>query len=354
MQALVTRAGVPHATAIADMPVPRPGGSEVLIRPVEVGVCGTDREISEGWFGIAPEGEERLILGHELLGRVERDGHGFARGDLVTATVRRSCGHCHACAEDAPDACETGDYAEHGITRLHGFAAELAVVPAEHLVAVPEALGRLGVLAEPASICARAIRHVHAVGGRQPWRPGRALVLGAGAIGMLCTYFLRLEGLDVWTSALEPAGAEKARLVEACGARYAPAADAPPTALAAEAGGFDVVVVAAGSAQLSLDALGLLRRGGVACLLGIDGHDQHVTLPGPVIGVDAILGNRALIGSVNANIVDWHAAVERLDAARRRWPDALDRFVGLRVPLDDYAEAFAFGGVKATLAFTSS
>jgi hypothetical protein len=93
----------------------------------------------------------------------------------------------------------------------------------------------------------------------------------------------------------------------------------------------------------------MLRRGGVACLLGIDGHDQTVRLHGPVVGVDAILGNRALIGSVNANVVDWHAAVERLGAAQRRWPDALDRFVGLRVPLDDYAEAFAFGGVKAAL-----
>jgi glucose 1-dehydrogenase len=349
MQALVTRPGVRGSTAVDVMPEPRPAGSEVLVRPVEVGVCGTDREISEGWFGIPPAGDSRLILGHELLGRVERDGHGFARGDLVTATVRRSCGHCNACAAGAPDACDTGDYSEHGITRLHGFAAELTAVPAEHLVAVPEALGRLGVLAEPASICARAVRHVHAVGGRQPWRPGRALVLGAGAIGMLCTYFLRLEGLDVWTSALEPAGSEKAALVEASGARYVPVAETAPLDLAAGIGGFDVVIVAAGSAQLSLDALGMLRRNGVVCLLGIDGHDQQVHLPGPVIGVDSILGNRALIGSVNANVVDWHAAVEQLEAARRRWPDALDRFVGLRTSLDDFASAFAFGGVKATL-----
>jgi glucose 1-dehydrogenase len=349
MQALVTRPGVRGATAVADMPEPRPAGNEVLIRPVEVGVCGTDREISEGWFGVPPAGEERLILGHELLGRVERDGHGFARGDLVTATVRRSCGHCNACAAGAPDACDTGDYAEHGITRLHGFAAELAAVPAEHVVAMPEALGRLGVLAEPASICARALRHVHAVGGRQPWAPGRALVLGAGAIGMLCTYFLRLEGLEVWTAALEPTASEKARLVDAAGARYADVGETSPAVLAAEAGGFDIVIVAAGSAQLSLDALGFLRRNGVACLLGIDGHDRDVRLHGPVIGVDAILGNRALIGSVNANVVDWHGAVEQLDVARRRWPEALDRFVGLRTSLDDYAAAFAFPGVKATL-----
>ena len=194
MQALVLRPGEAGTTTVAEMPAPEPGPGQVLVRPVEVGVCGTDREISEGWFGIPPAGEERLILGHELLGRVAEDGHGFARGDLVTATVRRSCGHCGACAAQAPDACETGDYSEHGITRLHGFAAELAVVDAEHVVAVPEALGALGVLAEPASICARAIRHAHAVGGRQPWRPGRALVFGAGAIGMLCTVLPAARG----------------------------------------------------------------------------------------------------------------------------------------------------------------
>ncbi|HYZ70124.1 MAG TPA: alcohol dehydrogenase catalytic domain-containing protein [Thermoleophilaceae bacterium] len=345
MQALTLRPGEAGSTAVVAMPDPRPDAGQVLVRPVEVGVCGTDREISEGWFGVAPPGEERLILGHELLGRVEHGGHGFACGDLVTATVRRSCGHCAACAEGAPDACETGEYSEHGITRLHGFAAELAVVPAEHLVAVPEALGRLGVLAEPASICARALRHVRAVGGRQPWHPGRALVFGAGAIGMLCTYFLRLEGLEVWTCALQPPGSEQARLVEAAGARYV-------TALPEDPADFDVVVQAAGSAQLSLDTLGLLRRNGVACLLGIDGHDQVVRLPGPVIGIDAILGNRALIASVNANVVDWHDAVERLAAAQARWPDALERFVGLRTSLDDFAAAFAFGGVKAALTLT--
>ena len=160
MQALVFSPGVAGTTAVAEMPAPRPAGSQVLVRPVEVGVCGTDREISEGLVRHRARGrgaaDPRPRAARPGRGRA---GHGFARGDLVTATVRRSCGHCGACAAGAPDACETGDYSEHGITRLHGFAAELAVVPAEHLVAVPEALGRLGVLAEPASICARAMRH---------------------------------------------------------------------------------------------------------------------------------------------------------------------------------------------------
>ena len=337
-----------HATRVADVPEPEAGDGAVLLRTLEVGVCGTDREISEGLFGAAPEGEEELVLGHELLGVVERDGHGFARGDLVAATVRRSCGHCAACADGSPDACDTGDYLERGIKGLHGYASELVAEAPEHLVAVPRSLGHLGVLAEPTAVCERGLRHIRAVGARQPWRPRRALVLGTGAIGMLGTYLLRMDGLEVWTAS-RSAGGEKARLVEACGARHVATSETPVAALAEDVGGFDVVLEAAGDAQLMLDTLGLLRRNGVACLLGLDGRPREVHIDGRVLAVDAILQNRAIFGSVNANRVDWSAAVEHLDAARARWPEALEAFVGLRVPLDAFADAFNYHGVKATL-----
>ena len=349
MQALVTVPQRAHSTRVADVPEPRRGGGDsVLIRTLEVGVCGTDREISEGLFGALPEGEEALVLGHELLGVVHEDGHGFTRGDLVAATVRRSCGHCANCAEGAPDACETGDYLERGIKGLHGFASELVAEAPENVVAVPPSLGHLGVLAEPTAVCERGLRHVRAVGARQPWRPSRALVLGTGAIGMLGTYLLRMEGLEVWTAS-RSAGGEKARLVEACGARHVATSETGLTALAADVGGFDVVFEAAGDAQLMLDSLGLLRRNGVACLLGLDGRPREVHIDGRVLAVDAVLQNRAIFGSVNAHRVDWRAAVEQLDGARVRWPEALEAFVGLRVPLDAFEDAFDYRGVKATL-----
>ena len=190
MQALVTQPGVAGSTRVAS--VPEADGDGVLIRVLEVGVCGTDREISHGLFGIAPEPGAELVLGHEALGMVERDGHGFTKGDLVTATVRRSCRNCAACADGFPDSCLTGDYIERGITRLNGFACELVVEDPGQLVADPALTGRLGVLAEPASICERALRHARAIGDRQPWELKRALVLGAGAIGTLTSYLLRL------------------------------------------------------------------------------------------------------------------------------------------------------------------
>ena len=276
---------------------------------------------------------------------MEEGGLGFAAGDLVTATVRRSCGHCHACAEGAPDACGTGDYSEHGITRLHGFAAELAVVPAEHLIAVPEALRDVGVLAEPASICARAVRHALVVGNRQPWAPARAMVFGVGAIGMLCTYLLRLEGLDVWTSALEPAGSEKAQLVEASGARYVPSAGPP-----------------------AHDGPGLRHRHRRRRERRPLAQRPPAPAPGRRRAPPRRRRARARRHRARAGDRARHdprqprdprerererdrrrAAMTALEAARARWPGALERCVGLRVGLGDFADAFAFGGVKATL-----
>lgn len=341
MQALVVDLGVAHSARVEDLP--EPNGDGVLVRVLEVGICGTDREIAEGLFGVAPENGQRLVLGHELLGLVARDHAGFARGDLVSAIVRRSCGKCIACDEGAPDSCLTGAYRERGITRLDGFARELVLEDADQLVAIPRQLGRLGVLAEPTSICARAVRHALAIGRRQPWRPARALVLGGGAIGVLSTLLLRLEGLEVCTASLEPSN----EIVEALGADYVSTGEGEVEV--ESLGGFDLVIEAAGNAELMARSLGLLRRSGIVCLLGLDGRDRPVSVPGRVLGVDTVLENRVLFGSVNAHREDWHAAVDALDRARERFPDALERLIALRVPLDRFGDALAYGGGKATL-----
>jgi threonine dehydrogenase-like Zn-dependent dehydrogenase len=341
MLALVAQPGHPHTTRVEDVPGVQAREGEVLVRTLEVGVCGTDREISEGLFGVAPADEQILVLGHEALAVVERSGYGFSRGDLVTATVRRSCGHCAACANGAPDSCLSGDYSERGITRLHGYARELVAEDPAELVAIPKSLGRLGVLAEPTSICERALRHARTIGDRQPWQLERALVIGAGAIGLLTTYLLRLADVEVWTASLEPEN----DLVERCGAHYV---STESTELS-DVGRFDLVVEAAGNAKLMAQALGLLRRSGVACILGIDPSAQTVEVDGRTLGVDLILENRVLFGSVNAQRQDWLAAVADLDRAHERWPEALNRFVKLRVGLDGFQEAFEHRDGKATL-----
>ena len=245
----------------------------------------------------------------------------------------------------------TGDYLERGITKLHGFAAELVPESPEHLVAVPDGLGALAVLGEPASICARGIRHAKAIGGREPWPRRRALVLGTGAIGMLSTTLLLLEGFEVWAAGRSPAGEDRATLAAALGATYFSTQETPAQDVAADAGGFDLVVEATGDAQVMADTLGLLGRNGVACLLGIDGRPREVSIDGRELGVNAILQNRAVFGSVNAHREDWETALEALDRARQRWPDVLPEFIGLSVGVDEFAKAFEYRGVKAVLTF---
>lgn len=351
MQALVVIPGTAGSARIAAVPDVRLTAGQVLLRPLEVGVCGTDEEITHGLFGRAPAGDEHLILGHELLGEVVVGGDGFSPGDVVAATVRRSCGRCSACAAGSPDACLTGTYTERGITSLHGFASELAVESPEHLVPIPRELGRMGVLGEPASICARGIRHARTIGARQPWEPVRALVLGAGAIGVLSAFLLRLDGWEVWTASRGSADSEKAGLVELSGVRYVSTGVTALAELAEDVGGFDVVIEATGDAEVMAQSIGLLRRNGVACLLGLDARHGPVKLDRPTLGVDVVIQNRAVFGSVNARRDDWASAVDGLTALKERWPEAADRIVGLRVEPHRFQEAFDFGGVKATLRF---
>lgn len=354
MQALLTTVGRADATEVADVPVPAAHDSEILIRCLEVGVCGTDREIADGHFGVAPPGTDRLVIGHEFLGEVMTPGGQFSPGDLVTATVRRSCRACAACMSGSPDACMTGDYLERGITGLDGFASDVVAESPEHLVPIPRGLGRLGVLAEPASICARAIRHTDVIGRRQAWAPRRALVIGTGAIGVLSAAFLRLRGVDVWTAARRPTGSDRSTLIESIGARYVSTNESSLADLRADVGGFDLLIEATGDAQVMLDTIGLLGRNGVACLLGIDGSHRTVQLEGRVLGVDAILENRAVFGSVNAHIDDWSQGLGYLFDINRRWPQLLGQIVGARLPPERFAEAFVCSGVKATLLFAEA
>ena len=172
-------------------------------------------------------------------------------------------------------------------------------------------------------------------------------MIGAGAIGMLAAYMLRLADFEVWVAARGPAGSEKAQLVEAAGAQYLSTAETPLE----DAGRFDLVIEAAGSAELMLAGAGVLRRNGVACLLGLDAHPHSLAVDAALFGVDFVIENRVLFGSVNAHKQDWAAGVRELEEMRRRWPDALVRLVGLRVPPDRFHDAFEFRGVKATLQF---
>jgi threonine dehydrogenase-like Zn-dependent dehydrogenase len=157
------------SAAVVDVDEPEAGPGELLVDGIALGVCGTDREIVAGEYGWAPAGRDRLILGHESLGRVRTapPESGFAAGDLVVGVVRRpDPDPCPACARGEFDMCRNGRYTERGIKELDGYGSERWTVETDYAVKLDPELERVGVLMEPASVLAKAWEHVERIGSR--------------------------------------------------------------------------------------------------------------------------------------------------------------------------------------------
>ena len=193
----------PHRAGSArfeNIPEPAAREGSVLVEAIAVGVCGTDVEIVEGKYGWAPKGSDRLVLGHESLGRVLDPGHatGLAEGDLIVGIVRRPDPvPCPNCAVGEWDMCSNGQYTERGIKEINGFMSERWRIEPEYAMKVDPSLGLLGVLLEPTTVVTKAWEQVVAVGQRAFWEPRTVLVTGAGPIGLLAALIGKQRGLDV-------------------------------------------------------------------------------------------------------------------------------------------------------------
>lgn len=157
------------------------------------------------------------MLGHEAIGEVVDVGAAVRRvdrGDLVVITVRRPCGYpeCIACRAGRQDFCMTGRFRERGISGADGFMTELVVEDERYLVRVPKPLADVAVLVEPLTIAAKAAVDLDAMLRRYPWEPAglRALVLGAGPIGLLAAMMLRSRDVDTFVYSLQPADSDRA------------------------------------------------------------------------------------------------------------------------------------------------
>ena len=177
MRAITVSPGVANSARLEDVAPPPLSDGPILVRTLALGVCGTDREIVAGEYGWTPPGEQRLVLGHESLGRVEEApaGSGFARGDLVVGVVRRPDPvPCPACAAGEWDMCRNGRYVERGIKERNGYGAEQFRIEPDFAIKIDPALGFLGVLVEPTSVVAKAWDHIERIGARsRSWRPHR-------------------------------------------------------------------------------------------------------------------------------------------------------------------------------------
>jgi threonine dehydrogenase-like Zn-dependent dehydrogenase len=321
----------PGSAALVELDEPAVSDGTLLVDAVAVGICGTDREIAGGAFGEEPPGQERLVLGHESLGRVVAApaGAGFAPGDLVVGIVRRPDPvPCASCAAGEWDMCRNGRYTERGIRQRDGYASERFRLEPEFAISVSPALGLLGVLLEPASVVAKAWEQVERIGQRGLWQPRVALMTGAGPIGLLAALMAAQRGLEVHVLDRVTDGPKPA-LVRALGGVYHTGAldDVPVP---------DVIVECTGVDRLVIGAIRHVGPGGVVCLAGISGGHGTVTVDGATLNREIVLENAAVFGTVNANRRHWAAAAVALERADRRW---LERLVTRRLPLARWDEA---------------
>jgi glucose 1-dehydrogenase len=320
--------------AVTDVSAPVPAADELVVDGLQVGVCGTDREIASGMYGSAPPGEERLVIGHESLGRVRRapDRSGFAAGDLVVGVVRRPDPvPCPACARGEFDMCRNGEYLERGIKGLHGYAGEQWTVHPDYAIRVDPALGDLGVLLEPASVVAKAWEQVERIGARAFFDPRSVLVTGAGPIGLLAALLGRQRGLDVHVLDQMREG-PKPDLVRDLGGTYHHDLDEAFDRVRP-----DIVIEATGAPPAVLKAVSSTTEYGIVCLTGVSTAGRRIEVDAGAVNRDIVLENAAVVGTVNANQRHYLAGADALAAADPRW---LGRLVTRRVRLDAHADAF--------------
>ena len=330
MRALTVEPGRAGSAAITEIDSPV-GDGEVLVAGIAIGICGTDREIAAGLYGAAPTDSDRLVLGHESLGRViaAPHGSGLAVGDLVVGIVRRPDPvPCGPCAAGAWDMCRNGRYRERGIKELHGYGAQQWRVEAEFAVAVSAALGHAAVLVEPTSIVAKAWDHVDHILARAPLTPRRALITGAGPIGLLAAMLAVQRGLDVHVLDRVVDG-PKPDLVADLGATYhtGSVADVPEP---------DVVIECTGAAQIVLDVIARNSPSGVVCLTGVSSGGRNLEVDIGSANRQIVLENDVIFGSVNANRSHYETAAAALSAADSNWLAAL---ITRRVPLASWLDA---------------
>ncbi len=291
--------------------------TQVQFRVREVGVCGTDREMVSFRLRRPAADVSHLVIGHEALGQVEAIGSavsGLRPGDWVVPMIRRACSPpCRSCSRGRNDLCLTSRFTERGIFGADGYFTELAVDEVRDLVQVPERLLGSAILVEPLSVVEKAVGRAMAV--RQT-DENSALVLGLGPIGILSALVLQSRGYHVRLFSLEPADHPRALLMAAHGIEYVTAID----------GRFDVIVEAAGSAELALNSLRALGPAGVFVTLGAGQAEGTLSF------IDLIVGNQTIVGSVNANRDSFAAAVADLDTLPASALNAMIR----RFPFGEY------------------
>ncbi len=347
--------------------------TDVKLRMLEVGICGTDKEIAACQYGTPPNGRSSLVIGHESLGEVLEVGKGVTGlkpGDLVVPMVRRPCRReeCQACRSERQDYCYTGEFVERGIKEMGGFMTEYVVDDERYMVKVPRALRDVAVLVEPLTIAEKALSQVAVVQQRLPWacppssiHEGRgierhtchkAVVIGAGPVGLLGAMALRHAGFAVTMYSKTPAPNDRAELMEKIGGRYVSSETTGVHELAEIVGGIDLVYEAVGASQIAFDVLAVLGTNGIFVFTGVPARKGPIQIDSDLLMRNIVLKNQVVVGSVNAGREDFENAIQDLAGFKERWPAAVRTLISGRFPMSE-VESLLKGrrdGIKNVLA----
>jgi threonine dehydrogenase-like Zn-dependent dehydrogenase len=350
MKAVAVIPGKAGSVHLADLAKPSvsdiASGRGVLVKVLRVGVDGTDREINAAEYGAAPEGYDFLVIGHEGFGQVEAVGPkvSFLRpGDFVVATVRRP-GTSLYDTIGLQDMTTDSQYFERGINLRHGYLTEYYVEDEEFVVKIPQGLKDVGVLLEPMTVAQKGITQAYEIQRRlKVWRPRTAAVMGTGTLGLLAVLVLRLRGLDVTAFGRTPLPYLNAELIGSLGARYVSTAERSIAEWTTQYGPFDLIFEGTGSSAVVFESMLSLAKNGVLVLTSITGGHRTLEIPADRINLEFVLGNKVMVGSVNASRENFETGVRDMSQAEAEYPGWLRRLLTHPVRgLDRYAELFEY------------
>ncbi len=343
---------------------------QVKLRILDIGLCGTDKEISSFEYGTPPQGSDYLIIGHEALAQVTEIGSAVSRlkpGDLVVPTVRRPCPHpeCRACRSGHQDYCYTGDFTERGIKEAHGFMTEFVVDYERNMNLVPADLREVAVLVEPLTIAEKAMAQVFwLMQHRPPWisaeTPGaewgrglKALVLGVGPVGLLGAMMLVMAGCETYVYSRELPPNPRVDLVSSIGATYLSTQTTNTEELREQIGNIDLVYEAVGHSHFAFQVLKVLGINGIFVLTGVPGLQAFIEADPASLMRDMVLKNQVLLGTVNAGPEAFAASIQDLDLFIKRWPVAVRTLIAGRYPPEQAFELILGRpiGIKSVISF---
>ncbi|PRX43683.1 NADPH2:quinone reductase [Prauserella shujinwangii] len=307
----------PGRVRVGDVPDPKPGDAQVVVRVGACGICGTDLHIADGHFPPTPY---PIVPGHEFAGEIVELGADvpgdWRIGDRVAVDPSLFCGYCTPCRSGHGNLCAnwgaTGD-------TVNGAFAEYVAVPAATCYRLPDELTyQQGALVEPVSCAVHGVRRVGVEAGE------RFLVLGAGTMGLIMQQLLQRAGAVVTVVDRNTARLDRARRLGA----HAVAGDT------AELDGerFDAAADCTGAVPAIEAAFDALRRGGRLLVFGVAPEEARVSLSPFRIYNDEItvVGSMAVLHSFGAALdLVATGAVDTSELLTHtlpleRYPEALD------------------------------